>query len=182
MVPTGRTTPLGAPSAHLSHKNCRLQNEVTRLEAVEDMQRLGAIFADQLLGLDRSGLGGCGRRKSVLCGLADFGGLFCYVTSKVFTFPKRSRIFSSLSRRAFGAERLSSTCSQIQDELEAFGYKKRTRRLGPITVAHLLLFARSPRVESGGFEPAAGSNTCLQRHGSETPSQLPGHGTQGRTQ
>lgn len=65
----------------------------------------------------------------------------------LYLFPKRSQIFSSLARRVFGEARINSVASQIQEELEAFGYKKRTCRLVPITVSHLLLLVRSPRVE-----------------------------------
>jgi integrase len=71
--------------------------------------------------------------------LCDFRGLY--------SLPKRSHVFSSLAKRVFGKHRLNVINTQIQKELEALGYKGRTRRLVPLTVSHLLLSVQSPCVE-----------------------------------
>jgi hypothetical protein len=65
----------------------------------------------------------------------------------LYSLPKRSHVFSSLAKRVFGKNRLDGINTQIQQELEALGYKGRTRRLVPLTVSHLLLSVQSPRVE-----------------------------------
>jgi len=65
----------------------------------------------------------------------------------LYSLPKGSHVFSSLAKRVFGKHQLDVVNAQIQKELEALGYKRKTRRLVPITVSHLLLSVRSPRVE-----------------------------------
>ncbi len=65
----------------------------------------------------------------------------------LYSLPKGSHVFSSLAKRVFGKHRLDVISAQIENELEALGYKRRTRRLVPITVSHLLLSVHSPRVE-----------------------------------
>ncbi len=65
----------------------------------------------------------------------------------LYSLPKRSHVFSSLAKRVFGKHRLDVINGQIQKELEALGYKGKTRRLVPLTVSHLLLSVQSPRVE-----------------------------------
>lgn len=65
----------------------------------------------------------------------------------LYSLPKRSHVFSSLAKRVFGKHRLDVIYAQIQKELEALGYKGKTRRLVRLTVSHLLLSVQSPRVE-----------------------------------
>lgn len=85
----------------------------------------------------------------------------------LYLFPKRSQIFSSLARRVFGDERINSIARQIQGELEAFGYKKRTRRLVPLTVAHLLLLVKSPRAE----DISTAAFQLLQKNTASAPAE-----------
>ncbi len=65
----------------------------------------------------------------------------------LYAFPKRSQIFSSLAHRVFGPQRFSSLAAKAQQDLAALGYKARTLRLVPLTLAHLLLSIRSPCIE-----------------------------------
>ena len=69
--------------------------------------------------------------------------LLCEFRS-LYSLPKGSHVFSSLAKRVFGKHRLDAINVQIQEELEALGYKRKTRRLVPITVSHLLLSVHSP--------------------------------------
>ena len=65
----------------------------------------------------------------------------------LYAFPKRSQIFSSLAQRVFGSNRFFALAANAQQNLAALGYKARTLRLVPLTLAHLLLSIRSPHIE-----------------------------------
>lgn len=62
-------------------------------------------------------------------------------------FPKRSQIFSSLAQRVFGPQRFEVIAAKLQQELSALGYKSKTLRLVPLTIAQLLLSIRSARID-----------------------------------
>ena len=63
------------------------------------------------------------------------------------SFPKRRHVFSCLARRVFGFKRFAETERKIKARLRELGYRTRTLRLMPLTLAQLLLIARSPRLE-----------------------------------
>jgi integrase len=63
------------------------------------------------------------------------------------SFPKRRHVFSCLARRVFGFKMLAATERKIKTRLRELGYRARTLRLMPLTLAQLLLIARSPRME-----------------------------------
>jgi integrase len=62
-------------------------------------------------------------------------------------FPKRRQIFSRLAQRVFGIPHFRSITEAVQRGLAALGYRPRTLRLVPRTLAPLLLSIRSDRLE-----------------------------------
>jgi integrase len=63
------------------------------------------------------------------------------------SFPKRRHVFSCLARRAFGFKVVAEAERQIKTGLRDLGYRARTLRIMPLTLAQLLLIVRSPRIE-----------------------------------
>jgi integrase len=63
------------------------------------------------------------------------------------SFPKRRHVFSCLARRVFGFKMFTATERKIKARLRELGYRARTLRLVPLTLAQLLLITRSPRME-----------------------------------
>jgi integrase len=63
------------------------------------------------------------------------------------SFPKRRQVFSSLVRRIFGFKVIAEAERKIKTGLRELGYRARTLRVVPITLAQLLLIIRSPRIE-----------------------------------
>jgi hypothetical protein len=63
------------------------------------------------------------------------------------SFPKRRQVFSCLARRVFGFKRFATAERKIKTGLRELGYRTRTLRLVPLTLAQLLLITRSPHVE-----------------------------------
>jgi integrase len=63
------------------------------------------------------------------------------------TFPKRRQVFSCLARRVFGFKRFIAAERKVKAKLQELGYRERTLRLAPLTLAQLLLITRSPRIE-----------------------------------
>ena len=63
------------------------------------------------------------------------------------SFPKRRQVFSCLARRLFGFKTFKTTERKVKARLQELGYRHRTLRLAPLTLAQLLLIARSPHIE-----------------------------------
>ena len=63
------------------------------------------------------------------------------------TFPGQRYVFSCLARRVFGRERIAAADTKIKAGLQGLGYRIRTLRLVPLTLAKLMLITRSPRIE-----------------------------------
>lgn len=63
------------------------------------------------------------------------------------SLPKRRQVFSCLVRRVFGFNVVAEAERKIKAGLCGLGYRARTLRVVPITVAQLLLMVRSPRIE-----------------------------------
>ena len=102
---------------------------------------------DYFLGLDGSRLARCCGSHRYFTGWVIAAAFLLCDFRSLYSLPKRSHVFSSLAKRVFGKHRLDVINAQIQKELEALGYKGKTRRLVPLTVSHLLLSIHSPRVE-----------------------------------
>jgi integrase len=64
------------------------------------------------------------------------------------SFPKRRQVFSCLARRVFGFKAFAASEKKIKTRLRELGYRTRTLRLAPLTLAQLLLITRSPRIEN----------------------------------
>jgi integrase len=62
-------------------------------------------------------------------------------------FPKRRHVFSCLARRVFGVKRFAAADRKTKAGLRELGYRIRTLRLVPLTLAQLMLITRSPRIE-----------------------------------
>jgi integrase len=84
--------------------------------------------------------------------------------------PKRRHVFSSLAARVFGAIRFEALVTELRSELEALGYQPKTLRMASVTVARVLLFIRSVRIENislevlqefHGKKPTVGVERCL---------------------
>lgn len=67
--------------------------------------------------------------------------------NKLDGFPKRRQVYSCLARRVFGFDRFESTVAETKDGLRGLGYRHRTLRTAPLTIAELLLSIRSPKLE-----------------------------------
>ncbi|HEV2278648.1 MAG TPA: tyrosine-type recombinase/integrase [Acidobacteriaceae bacterium] len=63
------------------------------------------------------------------------------------SFPKRRHVYSCLARRVFGFKAFAAAEKRARARLQELGYRIRTLRLVPLTLAQLLLIARSPRLE-----------------------------------
>ena len=63
------------------------------------------------------------------------------------SFPKRRQVFSCLARRVFGFKAFKATERKVKARLQELGYHERTLRQAPLTLAQLLLIARSPHIE-----------------------------------
>jgi len=63
------------------------------------------------------------------------------------SLPKRRHVFTCMARRVFGFKRFTATVKEITARLQELGYRHRTLRLAPLTLAQLLLIVRSPRIE-----------------------------------
>lgn len=63
------------------------------------------------------------------------------------SFPKRRHVFSCLARRVFGFKTFGATEKAVRAKLQELGYHDRTLRVAPLTLAQLLLIARSPHIE-----------------------------------
>jgi integrase len=63
------------------------------------------------------------------------------------SFPKGRHVFSCLARRVFGFKRFAAADRKTKDGLRELGYRIRTLRLVPLTLAQLMLITRSPRIE-----------------------------------
>lgn len=84
--------------------------------------------------------------------------------------PKRRHVFSALAARVFGAIRFEALVTELRSELEALGYQPKTLRMANVTVARVLLFIRSVRIEDISLEvlqefhrkkPTVGVERCL---------------------
>jgi integrase len=62
-------------------------------------------------------------------------------------FPKRRQVYSCLVRRVFGSKVVEETERQVKAGLRDLGYRARTLRIMPLTLAQALLIVRSPRME-----------------------------------
>ncbi len=63
------------------------------------------------------------------------------------SLPKRRQVFSCLARRVFGFKWFAAAEKKIKSRLRELGYRHRTLRMVPLTLAQLLLIVRSPRIE-----------------------------------
>lgn len=63
------------------------------------------------------------------------------------SFPKRRQVYSCLARRVFGFKAFAAAAKKAKARLQDLGYRERTLRLAPLTLAQLLLITRSPRIE-----------------------------------
>ncbi len=63
------------------------------------------------------------------------------------SFPKRRQIYSCLARRVFGFKVVTKAELEVKSGLRDLGYRARTLRIVPLTLAQLLLIVRSPRIE-----------------------------------
>jgi integrase len=63
------------------------------------------------------------------------------------SFPKRRQVYSCLVRRVFGSKVVAETEKQVKVGLRDLGYRARTVRTMPLTLAQLLLIVRSPRIQ-----------------------------------
>ena len=66
---------------------------------------------------------------------------------KLDGFPKRRQVYSCLARRVFGFDRFENLISEAKNGLRGLGYRFRTLRTAPLTLAELLVHIRSPRIE-----------------------------------
>ena len=62
-------------------------------------------------------------------------------------FPKGRQVYSCLVCRVFGSKVVAETERQVKAGLRDLGYRARTLRIMPLTLAQLLLIVRSPRIE-----------------------------------
>jgi hypothetical protein len=62
-------------------------------------------------------------------------------------FPKGRQVYSCLVCRVFGFKAVTETERQVKAGLRDLGYRARTLRIMPLTLAQLLLIVRSPRLE-----------------------------------
>jgi hypothetical protein len=63
------------------------------------------------------------------------------------SFPKGRQVYSCLVCRVFGSKVVAETERQVKAGLRDLGYRARTLRIMPLTLAQLLLIVRSPRIE-----------------------------------
>jgi hypothetical protein len=63
------------------------------------------------------------------------------------TLPKGRQVYSCLVCRVFGSKAVAETERQVKAGLRDLGYRARTLRIMPLTLAQLLLIVRSPRIE-----------------------------------
>jgi integrase len=63
------------------------------------------------------------------------------------SFPKRRQVYTCLVRRVFGSKVVAETERQVRAGLHDLGYRARTLRIMPLTLAQLLLIVRSPYIE-----------------------------------
>ena len=63
------------------------------------------------------------------------------------SFPKGRQVYSCLVCRVFGPKAVAETERQVKAGLRDLGYRARTLRIMPLTLAQLLLIVRSPRLE-----------------------------------